>query len=172
MKAQIIPAQITTVEDRIVGNLSLAQLLILISPVVVVTLAYTLMPPSMKLVGYKASISLVAVIAAVILSLRIKGKVVVSWLGIIFAYNLRPKYYVYNKNDTYLRTMDVPEEKKNKTERISQVISKESKKNIITKLKIQELISFEELVHENQVDFRYKTSRKGGMNVAFNEVKR
>ena len=112
MRTQVIPAQITTVEDKIAGNLNITQLLILISPALVVAFVYVLLPPTMKFVGYKLGISLIAFIAAVFLSLRIKGKVVVNWLGLLLAYNQRPKYYVYNKNEPYLRKMDIVQEKK------------------------------------------------------------
>ena len=49
MKTQVIPAQITTVEDKIVGSLTFSQLLLLLTPVALVALIYAFMPPLMEL---------------------------------------------------------------------------------------------------------------------------
>jgi hypothetical protein len=53
MRSTVIPAQITTVEDKITGNLSLTQIILLIIPVFILTILFSLVPPVMKLGIFK-----------------------------------------------------------------------------------------------------------------------
>ena len=108
MRTNIIPAQITTVEDKIAGNLNLTQIAILMTPVFLGTGVYCFFPPSMHFSIYKVIIVAFVLIVALLLSLRIKGKVVVNWLGMLFKFNLRPKFYIFNKNDLYQRELYLP----------------------------------------------------------------
>ena len=45
MRTTIVPAQVTTVEDRVAGNLTIAQLLILMAGFGLMTLVYLLVAP-------------------------------------------------------------------------------------------------------------------------------
>jgi hypothetical protein len=109
MRTTVIPAQITTVEDKIAGNLNLTQIFILMIPVFWTTIVYAIFPLRMRMEWYKLPLILTVLILCLILSLRIKGKVVLNWLIVLIRYNLRPKYYLFNKNDTYLRALDLPQ---------------------------------------------------------------
>lgn len=168
MKTQIVPAQITTVEDKIVGNLNLIQLFLLLSPVVALAIVYALFPPAMEVVIYKIAVTMFFSIIAIVLSLRIKEKVVIEWLKILVSYNLRPKYFVYNKNESFDRETDFSKEK----------IAKKTQKKIVKQeqsivdFKIKELVSFEDLISQQTADFRISSSKKGGINVAFDQIKR
>ena len=53
MKVRSIPAQITTVEDKIAGNLNLTQILLLMIPVFWLMIVYTIFPPYMEFSVYK-----------------------------------------------------------------------------------------------------------------------
>ena len=44
MRSTVIPAQITTVEDKIAGNFNLVQILLMMAPVLIATLLYTIIP--------------------------------------------------------------------------------------------------------------------------------
>src|SRR3989344_8530921 len=99
MRSQPIPAQITTVEDKIAGNLNLTQIILLMVPVFFTTAAYAVFPPQMHLAVYKFPLVLIVLFVSLILSMRIKGKVVLNWLVILIQYNVRPRYYLFNKND-------------------------------------------------------------------------
>ena len=101
MRTRVIPAQITTVEDKIVGSLNLMQIMMLMAPVFFMTLIYAIIPPSMSFVAYKLTLSAIFFVVCITLSLRIKGKIVIHWLSILIRYNLRAKYYIYNKNESY-----------------------------------------------------------------------
>lgn len=45
MRMTVVPAQITTVEDRIIGNLGFSQILLLIVPLFVSAGVFVLLPP-------------------------------------------------------------------------------------------------------------------------------
>ena len=112
MRTTVIPAQITTVEDKIAGSLNLTQLMLLMVPVFWTTIVYTLFTPMMHVVWYKLPLVLVVLIISLSLAIRINGVVVFNWLFVILNYKLRPKLYVFNKNDSYLKEIDLPVETK------------------------------------------------------------
>lgn len=172
MRTRVIPAQITTVEDKIVGSLNLMQMIILMAPVFFTTFIYALMPPSMSFVAYKLTISAVSFILCLILAMRIKGKVVVDWLSILLRYNLRSKYYIYNKNEAYLRDMYVPTLQKEKVIEKSSTKAKKSVQHEPIKERIKNLVTLENIIGGQDVAFRYKVNKKGGLNVAFEQIKK
>ena len=98
MKTTVVPAQVTTVEDRIMGNLGLSQILLIILPVFIGAGLYALLPPNMVGSLYKYLIITVVSLVSFILAIRIRGKIVLLWILTIARYNLRPKYYIFNKN--------------------------------------------------------------------------
>ena len=103
MKMTVVPAQVTTVEDRIIGTLGFSQILLLIVPVFASAGIFTLLPPFMGSAIYKYVVMGVVAMIFCILAIRIKGKIVAFWLVTILRYNLRPKYYLFNKNVVALR---------------------------------------------------------------------
>lgn len=170
MRTRVIPAQMTTVEDKIVGNLNIAQMLMLMAPVFFTTLVYIFFPPGMSFVAYKLVISLIVFVVFTTLSLRIKGKVVVNWLAVLFRYNLRAKYYIYNKNEAYLREIYLPEVEKPFVELKSLVPAKKKVKKYLRRVNIQDLVSLEDIIKDGDLDLRYKTGKKGGLDVAFEQI--
>jgi hypothetical protein len=100
MKMTVVPAQVTTVEDRIIGNLGFSQILLLVIPIFICAGVFLLLPPFMGSAIYKYILMGVAAMVFCILAVRIKGKIVALWLVTLFRYNSRPKYYLYNKNVT------------------------------------------------------------------------
>jgi len=166
MKAQVIPAQITTVEDRIAGSLSLTQILILLSPVFFASLVFAVFPPSMKLALYKPAVTLVFGLTAVSLAVRVRGKLVIQWLGVLARYSLRPKYYVFDKNDGFMRTPYLPEEKA-RAKTTATVVKKRKKVKIKS---LADLIRLEELLKAKDSKVTFTPGRKGGVRVAFKQV--
>jgi len=112
MRTTVIPAQITTIEDKIVGSLNFTQLILLMIPVIWTTIVYTLLSPAMHVVWYKIPLVFAVILISLGLAIRINGVVVFNWLFVILGYKLRPKLYVFNKNDTYLKDIDLPAEPK------------------------------------------------------------
>lgn len=113
MKVALVPAQVTSVEDRIIGNLSSAQTILLIGPLFFGGLLLALAPPYMALSLYKLVIGLGLISVGAILAIRFKGKLLGKWLLIYLKYYLRPKIYVYNKNVAECREIIKPGATKN-----------------------------------------------------------
>jgi len=78
MRTTVIPAQITTVEDKIAGNLNITQIIILMIPIFLTTILFAFVPPVMKLVWYKIPLILIVLFICLILAWRIKGRVVLN----------------------------------------------------------------------------------------------
>ena len=168
MKTQVIPAQITTVEDRIAGNLNLTQLLLLMFPVLFGAIVYIVLLPALAFAWYKIPLILLSLMVCVSLAVRIRGKLVLSWLTVILAYNLRAKYYIYDKNDTFLRKMQLPKFEKKKHALFKKAI-KEEKQKVLPALSVADLLKLDDLVTNPKYNFTLKNSAKGGFYVAFEQ---
>lgn len=169
MRTTVIPAQITTVEDKIAGNFNLTQIMILMAPIFWTAIVYTLFAPTLRLAWYKIPLILVFLFICLILSLRIKGKVVLNWVVVLLRYNLRPQYYVFNKNDSYLRHLYLPEVEKKKAYRLKTRTRKRLVNEPTVNLAVNTLLQFEQAIQKKYV-ISYK-SKKGGINVAFEQIK-
>lgn len=172
MRTTVIPAQITTVEDKIAGSLNLTQIIILMIPVFWTTAVYAVFPPVMSLAWYKLPLVLIVLIASLILSLRIRGKVVANWLLVLLRYNLRPRYYLFNKNDSYLRNMDFPEQQK-KTSKLFNKAHKRKEIRIPAKsFGINDLVKLKDFIHNPDYSLSLKPDEKGGLYVALKQVQK
>ncbi len=171
MRTQVIPAQITTVEDKIAGNLNGTQLFLLMIPILYTTLDYAIFYPHMHVSVIKILSALFVLIASILLSLRIKGKVVFNWLIVILAYNIRPKYYVCNKNDTYLRQLDLLTPEKHSHTHISNAHAVKKEPQEVAEYGVKELLQLEKLIGDTKRGLTFRWNRKGGLHVAFNEIK-
>ncbi len=167
MKTQSIPAQITTVEDKIVGNLNLTQILLLIVPVFWVMIVYTLFYPTMSFSIYKFPLILSVSLTSIVLSIRFKNKLILNWLKILFQYNVKPRYYVFNKNENFMRQMDVVSTQRRKQKTTSHKVSKVIKKDI----SFTDLVRLERLITNPSYSFSVKSYKKGGLNVSFEQIK-
>jgi len=154
MRTTIIPAQITTVEDKIAGSLNMTQILILMFPVLWTALIYILFAPAMKLVPYKLGLIGIVIMVCLILVIRIKDKIVAEWLGVVLRYQFRPKYWLYNKNDIANRIIDIPDIpdiaiSKRKT-------TKKASSDQKTEINISDLVRLEQLIDSGKVAVRYQ----------------
>lgn len=168
MRTRIIPAQITTVEDKIAGNLNLTQLLLLVFPAFITAIVYIGLPPILSFSIYKLPIILLSVIVCCALAVRIKNKVVINWLVILLSYNLRPKYYVFNKNDVFLRDMDLAVIDKKPRALFKKSLTQKAK-TVIPSINVGDLVRLDDLITNPRYNFSLKSSRKGGMHVAFEQ---
>ena len=171
MRTTVIPAQITTVEDKIAGSLNLTQIFILMVPVFWTTLVYAIFPPFMKLAWYKLPMVLVVLVLCLILALRIKGKIVASWILVLMRYNLRPKYYLFNKNDTYLRDIYLPELKSKHLD-IKKAEMKTEVKVSANSFGIKELIGLRKFINNPDYTLSLKPDKRGGLYVALEQIQR
>ena len=157
MRTTIIPAQITTVEDKVAGSLNMTQVLILMTPILWTAIVYILLMPSMKLTSFKLVLIIISTTISGILALRIKDKIVAEWLGVLLKYRLRPKYWLYNKNDVTSRIVDIPD-----IPDIVLVPRKSSEKAINkqkTEIDIADLVRFEQLIDSGKVAVSYSLKK-------------
>lgn len=164
MRTTVIPAQITTVEDRIAANLNLTQIILLLASLFVATFIYAVFPHRLSLTLYKYPLFIIDFIVFITLSLRIKGRVVLNWLFVLSTYYFRPRYYVFNKNDIVLRNVVMPVfQTKKKTKAIAH--SKET--IVVEKIKLAEQMVVENILNNPNAKISFK---KGGVNVYVQEV--
>ena len=166
MKITVVPAQVTTVEDKIMGSLSLSQLMILLLPVFIGAALFAVLPPAMGSAIYKYVLVGILAVICLILSIRIKGKIVALWIVTILRYNLRPKYYLFNKNVTTLRT-DYSDVKRTDTK--SETAAKEHRLSI-PRLGTLETARVLATIENPASNLRFETTKKGGLHVRLTEV--
>lgn len=167
MKQTVVPAQVTTVEDRIVGNLGLVQIVLLALPVLGTGLVFTTFPPAMHVSLYKVfGLTLLAALCGV-LAIRIKGQLVLFWIIVRVRYNLRPTYYVFNKNTTAnrelydkIQTAELPEDEPEKTALHRQA----------SKLTPAETVRVLEAIDNPAANLTFATNKKGNLYVHITEV--
>lgn len=171
MKTIIIPAQITTVEDKIAGSLSFTQVVLLMLPVFWGATVYIMLPVPLHMNWYKDILIGVVLVSSLILAIRIKEKIIFEWVKILLRFNLRPKYYIFNKNDAYLRRMDLLQFKE-----VKKIIDKPaSLPNTIeakqSSLNLPDFVRFDSLINNKKINLSFRPQKKGGLNVAFEQVK-
>lgn len=167
MKVTVVPAQVTTVEDRIVGNLGFSQMMLLVVPVFLGALLFAVLPPVMGSSPYKFIIMCILTLTCCILALRIKGKILAFWLITILRYNLRPKYYLFNKNsaahrEQYKAKQTDPEETDKKA-KLKRTVS-------LPKLEFHETAKALATIDNPAAKVRFETTKKGGLHVRLTEI--
>lgn len=169
MRSTVVPAQITTIEDKIAGNLNFTQVFLLVIPVFCAIVLYALFLPIMGLAWYKIWFALAITLVSVGLAVRIKEKLVLDWLIVIFRFIARPSNYIINKND--LSTHDVVLPSSN--EDISKKVLQEKVVPVKTaspEPTVGDLAQLEQLISTNKLKLQFKSSKKGGLRVAFTQV--
>lgn len=169
MKVRSIPAQITTVEDKIAGNLNLTQILLLMIPVFWLMIVYTLFTPTMHFALYKIPLFLIVGVTSLILSIRIKEKIILNWLTILLRYNTRAKYYLFDKNDSYMRAMDLITFEGSKKKQPAKSTSKKTERTDNTAIALGDLVKLERLLIDPKYSFSIKSQKKGSLYVAFEQ---
>lgn len=168
MKITVVPAQITTVEDRVAANLSISQLMLLSAPMFIGALFYSILPPSMEFSLYKLIVISILTISCLALAIRIGGRIVLLWLILILRYNLRPKYYVLDKRSVFARDEKADARSLSKKGSI--------KKTTNTKLvKLPRIGSRESTLIYTSLNnpisrLNFKTNKKGTLNVCIAEI--
>jgi len=166
MRTTIVPAQVTTVEDRIAGNLGLSQIILFAVPVFGGSILFAGLPPSMGIATYKLIVIVLVTTISFMMAIRIKGKILLFWMIIILRYNLRPKYYLFNKNTLILRE-DYPairaENKTDETNIIKETIS-------LPRLAVPELVRVYASIDDPARNIQFETNRKGGLYVRYTEI--
>jgi len=170
MKIAIVPAQVTTVEDKVAGSLSFSQLILLVVPVFSSGVLYAIMPPSFGMAVYKLIIISLLFIVIGSLAIKIRGKLLIAWLLILFRYNVRPRYYVFDKNSSYLRDNESNFSAKDDTSNIIS-INPQSIRHQPPPINIPDKARLEVMIADPLAKLSFKISRKGGLDVYITEVK-
>jgi hypothetical protein len=169
MKTTTVPAQVTSVEDKIAGSLTLSQLLLLVMPLFVGSAIYVLIPPVLHLSAPKLGISLVILSVAGVAAIRIRGKLVLFWVVILARYAARPKYYVATKNDLYLRELPggdgdgIPEVEPAVDPTLIPLVP-------ATKMTSLQRLKLEAVLADPRAKLHFRTNRKGNLRVHITEV--
>jgi hypothetical protein len=166
MKTAVLPAQITTVEDRITANLSLKQIILMITPVIMSGFIYFVLPPFSRLTAYKVVLSCLVMIIFSGLAYRLSGKIILDWLITRGRYSLRPRIYVYQKDVIF---DDNEGENKSTGSNIKET-RHQSKTTKRIHINYDQLAQLQALVHENNSHMVFKTSKKGGLNVSVSQT--
>lgn len=161
MKTCVVPAQITTVEDKIAGSLNFAQILLLVFSLIIGTAFYGLIPPKLHLSGIKIILMVLQFAIFRALAVRYRGRILADWLVIILRFKARPRVYIYTKNDLLSRqTPGSAIEAKEK-----QPVRKTAAKRIIRKKQYQT-----ELPDYSGTIIAVKPSKKGGLDVEYQKI--
>jgi hypothetical protein len=168
MKATVVPAQVTTVEDRIAGNLSFTQLILFAIPVFGGSLLYAALPPSMGAALYKLIIVSLIAVFCLTMAIRIKGKIVLLWLIVLVRYQARPRYYLFNKNtSSHRETYDgLAPASKSPTPQPASVDARPHQ----PKLAFHEAATVYGMIDDQLSQVRFETTKKGGLHVRFTKV--
>lgn len=168
MRISIVPAQITTVEDKIAGNISVQQAVLLGVPILFGFAVALLLPPSGQFVGYKVVIVIGLFIICGTLAIRIKDRILAKWLVLFAVYSARPRYYVYDKNSIYLRETDEDLSELKEVEIVSPLKKTEAIKSNIAP---HEFVRLEQLALDARASVKFEVGKKGELNVRITEIK-
>jgi hypothetical protein len=166
MTSVAVPAQITTVEDKVFAGLTPLQLGLMTTPLCIGFLAYAAMPPSFSMVLYKLIGVILLEVIGLAASIRIKDQILVKWIVIKMRYNLRPRYYVYNKNDAYLRESVKPASATPKEVLEPVRITTASK----PQLDIAQVVKIESIMADPRAKMRFVMGKEG-TSVVIHEIK-
>ena len=168
MKVTVVPAQVTTIEDRVAGNLSFSQLILFAVPVFGGSLLFAVLSPFMGASMFK--IIVISVFAALcsVMAIRIKGKIVLLWLIVLLRYRIRPRIYVLNKNTVVCRSdyppvaevrMQSPERAEEKTNHTFLPLGDGEKAHLL------------ETLNDPMSHLAIELTKKGGLSVRISEAK-
>lgn len=169
MRQTIVPAQITTVEDKIVANLNLTQIALMASALFIGVAIFAVLPQKLHFNIYKLPLTAFTTLTCFTLALRIKGRVLLNWVLLLSGYYLRPKLYVYDKNDSYLREIvyfpEIKQVKKKATQEVKTPVKVSGQVGIIDDFgKLEKILA----LHRGKLDIRFE---KGGIIDAIWQIK-
>jgi hypothetical protein len=94
------------------------------------------------------------------LALRVKGRVLFNWLLILWQFKSRPKLFIFNKNDNYLREVEVV--KKKKAKRVIEIKEKTQEKIVMSE---GDEIKWQNIISKNK-SLAFEFNPKGALHVA------
>ena len=144
MRSTVIPAQITSVEDKITSFLNLKQIIILVVNLILVMIIFLIIPPLVKFTFLKMIIAIILSLIITPLSFKYKGHILIEYLSLILGYKFRPKTFVLIRDDQPIEDLSF-----NKISERSQKLNHTSLNNL------------------KKLSFSYGYGKKGGVYVQF-----
>ncbi len=167
MKTTVVPAQITTVEDRIAGNFTFAQIFLMIVALILGTVLYVVIPPRMHLGSFKLVLIILQFIIFGGLSIRINGKIVAEWLAVFSRYSKRPRRYIFTKNDEAGREQIVTAKK----HAVAAEEPKKKAREILPDIPLQDQSRVSDLLANPSLTLSFELAKKGGIDVSITPIK-
>lgn len=162
MKTTVVPAQITTVEDRIAGNFTFTQIVILIIPLLIGTTIYIVAPPKLHFGGIKFVFMVLQFLLIGGLAIRFREKIIADWLLIYLRFTSRPRKYVFTKNDSMGRLEIKPIRHK---KAVRKKMRQETKKEYEV-LAPEDETQINRLIENPALSLSFKMAKKGGIDVS------
>jgi hypothetical protein len=166
MRSTIIPAQITTVEDKIAGNLGVTQLLLLTAPIFGGSALFLIFPPFFGYAVYKVVLIVCLAVVCAMLAIRFKGVILLRWAVILTGYMLRPHVYVFDKRSAYLRDIDVVPDTADVSEEVEKVALQPT---LLPRLDPAALVKVQDFIAGPHAQLQFKTNRKGDLRAYVTE---
>ena len=168
MKTAVVPAQVTTIEDKVAGGLGLTQLILLVIPVFLSVVVYGILSPVFSLSSAKIIIMALLFMTLGSLAIKIKGILLMNWLLILGRYMARPGFYIYDKNSSASRRNDLSSRQK----RPEIVISPTATRQVLfaPALPTHEQFAIEALINHPSSKLHFKTDKKGNLHVAISKA--
>lgn len=167
MKTTVVPAQITTVEDKIAGSLTFVQIMLLVMALIFGTVLYATIPPRLHLSTFKIILVILQFMFFGGLAIRINGKILADWLIVYLRFASRPRIYIFTKND--LNSRDVPIEVaiiKKSREMIKEQAGEQDEKET----KPVKNIEYRNMLDHSAMTISVKPSKKGGLDVSLRKI--
>lgn len=169
MKTTVVPAQVTTVEDKIMGGLGFSQLMLLVAPLFIGAGLYAVLPPFMSGSGYKYVLIVSLAGFCGLLALRIKGKIVAVWVVLVLSYRTRPRFYLFNKNTASGRDFVSSHAPASQSVPTTQMTTVEATE--VIRLDLGQETRAMDVIADPAREFQFTTTKKGGLSVRLKQIK-
>lgn len=169
MKTNVIPSQITTIEDRVLGSLTVSQALILGADALVVLILYPVLSLFLASLVYKLLILIPIASMGLSLSVRLRGMLLYSWLLLIAHYGMRPRYYAFQKQASRLENIPPQSSMSTTSMATPDDSTKTTRPTLCMPLGIDELIRLEHYLGLAGSREIYKFTKKGRPYVTTSE---
>ena len=102
------------------------------------------------------------------LAIRIKDRIIAQWILLLLKYLARPRYFVYDKNTSYLRAK-IP---RKADEIVATAVTETKKKPVVAPLDLpqHEVARLEHFARDSRAGLKYKVGKKGKLYVHVTEV--
>jgi hypothetical protein len=169
MKVTVVPAQVTTVEDRIAGNLSMSQMMLLAIPIFGGSALFAVLPPFMNGSPYKYVLLGILALLACGLAIRIRGKILLFWILLIVRYNLRPTYYLYDKHTLVSREVFEPIKQLSKEQIVK---AKKPHRMKLPNISTTDAAHLMGIIENPAAKLRFAVNKKGALYVRITEIEK